>query len=178
VSVTASESALVVLAPEAEPIVKAYRDEHDPSAALGVPAHLTVLYPFHPGSLSPAARGQLASLFADCAPFDYQLTELRRFPGTLYLAPEPAEPFRLLTRRVTQVFPNYPPYRGRYSDIIPHLTVAQLEDEARLETVAAHFQVACAARLPLRLRATAVTLLEYNLGAWQVVAAFALAVGE
>ena len=93
-SVPASESALVVLSPEAEPIVKAYRDEHDPSAALGVPAHVTVLYPFHPPALTSAMLARLRQLFAEFAPFDYELTELRRFPGTLYLAPEPAEPFR------------------------------------------------------------------------------------
>lgn len=40
------ESALVVLVPEAEALVKSFRDRHDPSAAAGVPAHITLLYPF------------------------------------------------------------------------------------------------------------------------------------
>ena len=169
-----SESALAILAPEAELIVKTYRDEHDPAAALGVPAHVTVLYPFHPLALAPAARARLASLFAACAPFDYALTELRRFPNVLYLAPEPAETFRWLTQRVAEAFPEFPPYGGRHAHIIPHLTVAHTEDGQRLEAVAAHFQATCGARLPLRLRAEAVTLLEYNQGAWQVTAAFKL----
>jgi hypothetical protein len=39
-----NESALVV--PEAEPLVKPFRDRYDPSAAAGVPAHITLLYPF------------------------------------------------------------------------------------------------------------------------------------
>jgi hypothetical protein len=42
------ESALVVLVPEAEPLVKPFRDRYDPSAAAGVPAHITLLYPFKP----------------------------------------------------------------------------------------------------------------------------------
>jgi hypothetical protein len=36
-----NESALVV--PEAEPLVKPFRDRYDPSAAAGVPAHITLL---------------------------------------------------------------------------------------------------------------------------------------
>lgn len=173
-SALAPESALVVLAPEAEPIVKAYRDQHDPAAALGVPAHVTVLYPFHPLALSPAVCARLAELFAACAPFDFALARLERFPSVLYLAPEPAEPFRALTLRVAQAFPEFPPYGGRHEHIIPHLTIAQLEDEARLDAVAAHFQAACAARLPLRLRAAAVALLDNNQGDWRVAASFAL----
>ncbi len=34
------ESALIITAPEAEPVVKAWRERFDPSAAVGVPAQL------------------------------------------------------------------------------------------------------------------------------------------
>jgi 2'-5' RNA ligase len=173
-SAAALESALVVLAPEAEPLVNAYRAAHDPAAALGVPAHVTVLYPFHPPALAPAAVARLAAVFAEFAPFAYTLAELRRFPGVLYLAPEPAEPFRALTQRVAAAFPEYPPYGGRYSEIIPHLSLAQLEDAARLDAVAAHFHAACSARLPLHLQAQAVALLDNNQGLWQVACNFPL----
>ena len=169
-----SESALVVLAPEAEPLVKEYRDQHDPSAAVGVPAHLTVLYPFHPPALAPAVLARLGELFAEFAPFDYSLTELRRFPGVLYLAPAPEAPFRALTRRVAEAFPDYPPYGGKFAEIIPHLTLAQLEDAARLESVAAHFHATCGPRLPVRLRAKAVALLDNDQGDWRVSATFQL----
>ena len=173
-TVPAAESALVVLAPEAEPLVKDYRDQHDPSAALGVPAHLTVLYPFHPPALAPTVMARLAALFAEFAAFDYSLIELRRFPGVLYLAPEPEAPFRALTRRVAEAFPDYPPYGGKFADIIPHLTLAQLEDADRLETVAAHFHATCGPQLPLRLRAKAVALMDNDHGDWRVCATFRL----
>ncbi len=169
-----SESALVVLAPEAEPLVKDYRAEFDPAAALGVPAHLTVLFPFLPPALLPAAHPRLAALFAECAPFDYALAALGRFPGVLYLAPAPAAPFQALTRRVAAAFPDYPPYGGKFPDIIPHLTVAELADPARLEQVAARFQAACGAQLPLALRAGAVVLLDHNEGVWRANATFRL----
>ena len=169
-----SESALVVLAPAAEPLVKHYRDQFDPAAALGVPAHLTVLYPFLPPGLPPAVMARLAALFGELAPFDYSLAELRRFPGVLYLAPEPDAPFRLLTRRLAEAFPEFPPYGGKFADVVPHLTLAQFADEDRLETVAADFQAACGPRLPLALRAEGVALMDNDQGAWRVCATFRL----
>ena len=42
------ESALLVAVPAAEPAVAAHRSRLDTSAAVGVPAHITVLYPFLP----------------------------------------------------------------------------------------------------------------------------------
>ena len=42
------ESALIIAVPEAEPLVKALRERFDWSAAQGVPAHITILYPFIP----------------------------------------------------------------------------------------------------------------------------------
>ena len=47
------------------------------------------------------------------------------FPdGVLYLAPEPAEPFGALTEAFAAAWPEYPPYGGSFTDVVPHLTVA------------------------------------------------------
>jgi len=43
------ESALVILVPEAEAVVGRLRQRSDPSAAVGMPAHITINYPFLPG---------------------------------------------------------------------------------------------------------------------------------
>ena len=44
------ESAILLCVPEAEKLVHEWRLKGDPSAARGVPAHVTLLYPFLPGS--------------------------------------------------------------------------------------------------------------------------------
>lgn len=41
-----AESALVAIVPEAEKYVSGIRKRFDPSAPLGAPAHVTLLYPF------------------------------------------------------------------------------------------------------------------------------------
>jgi 2'-5' RNA ligase len=93
-----------------------------------LPAHVTVLHP------SPGDVGAIAEVLAPSAPFDVTFARLDRFPGVLWLAPEPAEPFVAMTEAMVARFPDYPPYGGTYSTIVPHLTVAaaQLDETAAL----------------------------------------------
>lgn len=107
------ESALVVLVPDAEVLVKPFRDKHDPAAAIGVPAHVTLLYPFiAPNEISLAVLDDLRQCLERFLPFDFSFAETRRFPGVLYLAPEPDEPFRELTLAIWNCYPETPPLRG------------------------------------------------------------------
>ena len=117
-----SESALVVLVPEAETVAKPFRDQYDPSAAAGMPAHITLLYPFKaPREVDNITLGKLRDCFARFEPIQFSLSAIRRFPiEVLYLAPEPDEPFRQLTLSIWNLFPETPPYRGKWSDIVPH----------------------------------------------------------
>ena len=170
------ESALVVMAPEAEPIVKSFRDRFDPVAALGMPAHITVLYPFiPPDGVDRRVLKQLAQLFATHRRFEYTLAEASLFPDVLYLHPEPADPFRALTRDVHAHFPEFPPYRGAYSDIVPHLTLAQAAGANDLESIAAEFSATTGMLLPVRAEAAEIALVDNSTGRWRVTRTFALA---
>ncbi len=163
------ESALVVLVPEAEVLVKPFRNRHDPSAAIGVPAHVTLLYPFiAPDEIGSAVLDDLRQCFERFPPFVFSFSEMRRFPGVLYLAPEPAEPFRGLTRAIWDRWPSTPPYGGQYSDIVPHLCVAQIADELQLDAVAKAFGSASAGKLPIRATANEIALMDNTTGHWQV----------
>jgi len=63
-------------------------------------------------------------LFAFAA-FEVVFARLDRFPGALWLAPEPAQPFARMIEALMGRFPDYPPYGGAFNEIVPHLTVAQ-----------------------------------------------------
>ncbi|MES1246494.1 MAG: 2'-5' RNA ligase family protein [Actinomycetota bacterium] len=106
-----------------------------PFAGLGVdlvgvvndlPPHVTVLYP------CPGEPLELAKVLEPFDQFDVTFARLDRFPGVLWLAPEPAEPFVTLTEAVVSRFPDWQPYGGVYKSVIPHLTLAQssLDDVA------------------------------------------------
>jgi hypothetical protein len=56
----------LIVVPEAEPFVAAYRRRYDPSAAVGVPAHVTILYPLR-SVVDGAAADAVAELAADVA---------------------------------------------------------------------------------------------------------------
>jgi hypothetical protein len=64
-------------------------------------------------------------VLASFAPFEFELRETARFPGFLYLRPDPGEPFVALTEALARASPDFPPYAGEFDDIVPHVTVAQ-----------------------------------------------------
>jgi 2'-5' RNA ligase len=169
-----SESALVVMVPEAEPLVRPFRARHDPSAAAGVPAHITLLYPFlAPDAVDARVRDGLRALFSGFAPISFALASIRRFPDVLYLAPDPDEPFRQLTLAIWRRYQT-PPYGGKWPDIVPHLSVAQIADAAQLDRVADEFAPAAARQLPITADASVVTLLENRSGRWETCEIFDL----
>ena len=97
----------------------------------------------------------LADGFAACPRFDFGLANVHWFGDTVvYLAPEPADAFRELTRVAMKLFPAFPPYRGAYADLTPHLTIGQ---DAPIDVLRAAAD-AVASGLPIRTSATAITL--------------------
>jgi 2'-5' RNA ligase len=128
---------VLVEVPEAEPVVDAWRQRYTLDAPAGIPAHVTILFPFvEPGRLGEV-EGRLAELVAGTPAFELRFPRTARFPDVLYLEPEPAEPFAALTHAVESEWPDQPPYGGQYETIVPHLTVAESGDSALLDRIAA-----------------------------------------
>ncbi len=170
-----AESALIIAVPEAEPLVRAWRERFDDSAGVGVPAHITILYPFMPPrEITPEILAELSDLFARFAAFEFMLPELQRFPEVLYLAPSPAGPFKVLTQAVVERYPDYPPFGGAYPEVIPHLTIADVDDAGQLDTIEREFMQQHGAQLPVKATSTEVLLIENTSGRWEVQRAFEL----
>jgi 2'-5' RNA ligase len=165
------ESALVVEVPEAEPLVSDWRAKHDSSAQRGVPAHITLLYPFAPTErVDDGLLNDLRELFASQSAFSFRLTRVARFPEVAWLAPEPPDPFAVLIELIARRYPDYPPYEGIHDEVIPHLTVAEggveLQDEV---------ETALTPHLPIQADAKTVTLLvEDENERWRLGAHFPL----
>jgi hypothetical protein len=170
------ESALVVLVPEAELLVKPFRDRYDPSVAAGVPAHITLLYPFkHPDEVDQTVLDDLCELFNRFAPFRFSLAPICRFhDAVLYLAPQPGEAFRQLTLAIWDRYPEFPPYGGKWPDLVPHLSVAWVTDQQQLDRIADDFAQASQGRLPIWAIAAEVALMERRSGNWLIRANFDL----
>ena len=127
------ETGLILLVPEAGPVVADLRARLDPNAALGVPAHVTVLYPFRVlEQIDGETLARLQDICRRTPAFELAFLRTGRFPGVLWLAPEPRAPIDALAALLVEAFPECPPYGGRHADPEPHLTVAIQPNEARL----------------------------------------------
>jgi 2'-5' RNA ligase len=120
-----NQSALIVAVPEAEPVVAAHRERLDRAASWGVPAHVTVLYPFlPPAEIDGPARAAIAQVALAVPAFVMTLHAVAWFGRrVVWLAPDPTEPFRRLTAAVTDRFPGARPYDGAFDEVVPHLTL-------------------------------------------------------
>jgi hypothetical protein len=119
----------------------------------GLPAHVTLLIP------CPPLVDEIREALSPFSAFDVVFAELRSFPDSLYLAPEPAERFIAIVEALAERFPDWPPYGGAYDTIVPHLTI-----ESAAQVVAP---------LPVHVRAREAILLEHLDGErWEPVASF------
>jgi len=160
-------SALVVLVPEAESTVATFRQRYDPAAARGMPAHITLLYPFKdPEQIDPVVLSELGSLFARFDSFSVTMKRTGQFPGVLFLQPEPKEPFDAMIKAITRTYPEHLPYGGAVQDPHPHLTVADVAQEANLLGVAEEFDRAAGGKLPIQSRVSEVSLMATREGFW------------
>src|SRR3954451_7792456 len=125
-----TQTALIVSVPEADAVVGTFRDDLDVAASWGVPAHVTVLYPFVEPVIArdPDVIAALRAVVGTVGRFACSFPRTAWFGDeVVWLAPDPAQPFRDLTAAVWTAFPDCPPYGGAHDDTVPHLPVGELE---------------------------------------------------
>jgi len=153
----------VLEVPAAEPVVARWRRALDPAAADGMPAHVTLVFPFLPEpQLDAGVNDDLRRICASFPPLAVSFTGFGEFPGVLYLEPRPAAPIVALVEELVRRWPQAPPYAGVHDSIVPHLTLALGADEHALRELRA----ALSPSLPLRDEIDAVSLYVRVAGSW------------
>jgi hypothetical protein len=156
--------------PAAEAVVERWRERGDPVSPRGVPAHVTVLYPFVTPPLDDHVLAGVAEVVVRHPTFTATFRHTERFGDrVLYLVPEPVEPFLALTCSLVARFPDHPPYAGEVAidDLRPHCTVCHSDDQELLRDAA----TALAGMIPVVQVVDHVTVLaEDERQEWQVVA--------
>jgi 2'-5' RNA ligase len=157
-----TETAVIVPIDAAEVVVAEHRRKLDAATSWGVPAHVTVVYPFvHPMAADDAVLSRLGAALSSVPAFECSFTRCQWFgAAVLWLAPEPEQPFRDLTTAVWQAFPEYPPYGGAFDDVVPHLTVGEVSERGRgsLQQLRAA-EADVSPQLPIRTRVDHVLLI-------------------
>ena len=160
----------IVLPVALPPPLERMRRARVPVARLGVPAHLTLLFPFaEPAALTSKARERVVAALARPGALELRFAEARTWPGVAWLAPEPAAPVSALIERLAAAFPEHPPYGGVHAEIVPHVTLAEPADgEAAAGAEAEAVAAAARAWLPFTRRIDHAVLLEEGAdGRWR-----------
>ncbi|WP_410616138.1 2'-5' RNA ligase family protein [Amycolatopsis sp. lyj-109] len=156
-------TALVILLPAAEPALTAARRVDPALVRPGLPAHVTVLYPFLPdASLTDEVLAEVRSLAAAVSPpADVQLTDLVVTPRFVALA---APALQAVADAVCARWPEVLPYGGRFGPRpAAHLTVAMGGPAEALERVAEEVRPL----LPLADRAETLQLVALTGHGWE-----------
>jgi len=158
-------TALVVVVPEVEHLVAALRLRYDPLAERGVPAHVTVLFPFV-SPIDQRTAERVASVVRRQPPFVTRFAAVDDWPGmVVWLRPEPSAPFSALIAAAIAEFPEHPPDIDSIAEPIPHLTVANGVDAATASTIRHELEPS----LPIRCQISELALLgEDETGHWAV----------
>lgn len=167
----ARRGGLIVPVLEAEARIQPSPAEFVPIWSDGMPAHVTLLFPFlRLDQLDAAGLTDLTALFTGTPSIRATFAAIGQFPEFVYLAPEPRAWFVRLTEALSARF-GLKPYGGIYADIMPHLTVARHADPAVQARVAATL----ARFLPFEADVREVWLMEETAdGRWDRAATFAV----
>ncbi|HEX3784284.1 MAG TPA: 2'-5' RNA ligase family protein [Pseudonocardiaceae bacterium] len=117
------QTAVIMPVPAADPILAAVAAEYPDAVRPGIPAHVSLLYPFLPAeALDAEVSDWLSDLATRTPPLAPRFTELVVEPGFAHLSvPE----FGPLTSAIRARWPEVVPYGGRFGPTpVAHLTIA------------------------------------------------------
>ncbi len=173
-------TALILPVPAADPLVGPWRARYDRSAREGVPAHLTLLYPFlPPDEVGVEELDHLAEIATSLAPFSLRFSRVEALGDILVLEPEPYAAVERAREAVLQRWPGLVPYGGKYGPRPRlHLTVAW-SAPARPDGAEDFSPVIAAIRpeLPLSCEVGALWLMERREGLWAPRVVYGLGAG-
>ena len=161
---TNGRTGLVIPVPAAEGLLELVEGRHPGSVRQGVPAHVSLLYPFvGVAELSDRDTEVLRELFLEQQPMRVVFGECYRRGGFVALRPRPLEGLIELTNKSRRRWPDVVPYGGLYGDVEPHLTVALDTSEETALTI----EQEVTDRLPISAELHEAWLLAFE-GRWMV----------
>jgi hypothetical protein len=167
----AGSTAVLLCVPEAEPVVHAWRSTGDPTAARGVPAHVTLLSPFLPQDrVDEGVLAELEWFFAGVDAFRLRFSAVGCFEsdGVVFLEPD-GDGLDELAAALSRRWPETPPYHGKHENPHAHLTVVHTDDGQLRSRASAAVQE----QLPLVARAAHAALWTCDSeGRWSEAAVF------
>lgn len=166
---------MVLVVPPAEPVLTAVKQRYPEAVREGVPAHVSLLYPFLPADeIYDGVLNALSEIVATTEPLTVFFGECYRKDEFVALRPDPISGVRALGDAVQRRWPHLVPYAGRFGEPEPHVTVALHTTAERAFVVADEI---VPPHLPIEARLSDVWLVVYTGDRWTVRRKFALGTG-
>lgn len=171
---TNGQTGLAIPVPAADALLELVESRHPGTVREGVPAHMSLLYPFvGVAELDDRVTHALSELVAEHEPMPVEFRECYRRGGFVALRPDPIEGLTELTRKTRVRWPDVVPYESAYGEVEPHLTVATRASE---ET-AAMIEREVADQLPISAELREVWLVVFE-GRWALRGRFEFGAGH
>jgi 2'-5' RNA ligase len=149
----------VLVLDDARAQLEPVREEfHADSVAIGIPLHVTLLYPFAPPNKVDEVA--LTDLFVKFDAFTLTLRGVATWPLVVYAIPEPREQLLAMMHALFDQYPEYPPYDGEIAEPEPHATLSELAPTESIEEVAAAIRAKTESFFPITCEVRDVALLE------------------
>jgi 2'-5' RNA ligase len=159
--IEARENSIIIPTSNIEPNVKSWREKYDSISLHGIPSHITILSPFKkPEIIDDKTIEQISSFFSKTKQFEFNLINIRTWPGVIYLEPHPVDNFIELIKEIGKIFPENPHPRT------PHLTIGNRLQN--LESAIAEISQDLAPKLPIKTLAAEAWLMESKNGEWSI----------
>ena len=171
-----AETAIVVPCMLSDPIIGLWRARYTADGRDGMPAHITLLYPWiEQENLVASDISKVRDVLATFGAFDFALTSIASFPPppmVLYLRSEPQDTFIKMTEALAAAFLERPPYGGEFEEIVPHATIVETDPNPSLES---EVRRSVQRHLPIREHANEVWIMAYRQNRWWRESALGLA---
>jgi hypothetical protein len=123
---TEGRTGLVIPVPAADALLEMVEARHPGSVRQGVPAHVSLLYPFlGMTELDERDTEVLRELFIQQEPMRVGFGECYRRGGFVALRPDSIEGLSDLRDKIRRRWPEVVPYEGIYGDVEPHLSAGR-----------------------------------------------------
>ncbi len=169
------QSVILIPVPSADPIISEWRKKYDKVVLHGIPSHVTLLFPFkEPSQITQKIIQQIENIFSGVKQFSFVLDRINTFPKVIFLDPNPRDEFIKLTEAIVRVFPENPPYEGKYESINPHTTIAaELSDIEQTDSLKQQIERDISRSFPIQCIAKeAWLMIEDENGEWHIRSKF------
>lgn len=154
-------SSVDIIIPEFDEIIGKWRKKTVADASLGVPPHITLLWPWFSAPVDAEHIDVLRDVLSDFDPFTICFNGIKTFGASvIYLSLEKDSQALKLMERCAAAFPEYPLYKGKVKDPVPHVTIAKAESENVFNELYEQIDKELSKVFPLCFDVKAVTVME------------------